>query len=105
MRAQFIRGQDPKKSMQIGMVLPYPQMTPEAFKNWFLKEIMPYIEADGLNAIHDNIVNNTWEKDRVVSRFLYDRIKDYGIVDELLYMREYFNDNNYIKMLPGPSQD
>lgn len=97
----FERGLDPQKAMGIGRIRPYPGMTPEAFKEWFWDEIMPHIEADGLNAIHDNIVNNNWEEDRVVSGYLYDRIKDYGIVDELIRMRGYFNDGNYIKMLPS----
>lgn len=97
----FERGIDPKKSMQIGMVRPYPQMTPESFKEWFEREIVPYLDEDGIPAIKDNLVMNSWESDLDVSSYLHSRFLEYGIIEELIRMREYFNDKNYIKMVPS----
>ena len=97
----FERGLDPKKAMGIGRVRPYPEMTPQQFKNWFWDEIIPYIDDDGVYAIHDNLIKNTWESDSEIYGYLFGRIKSDGIVSELIEMRDYFNDDDYINVLPS----
>ena len=97
---EFERGLDPKKAMDIGRNR-CPNMTPQQFKRWFWDEIMPYINKDGLDAIHDNIVRNKWEPDSEVYTYLFGRIHDSGIVSELIEMRDYFNDDDYINVLPS----
>jgi len=96
---RFERGKDPKKALGIGRVRPYPDMTVDQFQRWFREEILPYVDDDGEQAIVDNLLMNDWESDLEVSKYLMARISDIGLIDELIRMRGYFNDREYIKRL------
>ena len=96
----FERGQDPYKSIGIGRVRPYPQMSPEAFADWFDEEIGEYLTtSDEAQAILDNLVGNDWETDEEVSKYLYDRNVDGDLIKDMLQMRDYFNDKKYINKI------
>lgn len=91
----FERGKDPKKTLGIGRVRPYPQMTISQFQNWYKEEIEPYLPEDGPQAIVDNLLMNDWEKDYEVAGYLRDRNISEDLVKDLIYMRGYFNDIDY----------
>ena len=95
----FERGKDPKKVLRLGRVRPYPDMTADQFRRWFKEEIVPYLDDDGEQAIVDNLLMNDWEADWEVAEYLRGRHLSPDIVDELMYMRGYFNDREYIKRL------
>ena len=92
----FERGLDPRKAMEVGIVRPYPQMSPEEFGAWFEREILPYIDGDDYEAMVDNLFMNDWEDDHEVEKYLVDRGMERGLVRELLPMRDYFNDNDHL---------
>jgi hypothetical protein len=100
----FERGKpDIYKTIGIGAVRPYPQMSKDAFRQWFDTEILSYIDPeDGLMSLRDNLFMNTWETDEDVRGYLRTRggiSKD--IIDELINMRDYFNDRDYLSSLAG----
>ena len=95
----FQRGQDPKKTLGIGGVRPYPDMTVDQFRRWFAKEIVPYLDDDGEQAIVDNLLMNDWEADWEIAEYLRGRNLSPDIVADLMYMRGYFNDREYIRGL------
>jgi len=93
----FERGQNPSKAMGIGRVRPYPQMSPGEFADWFDEEIGEYLTtSDEAQAILDNLIGNDWESDEEVRGYLLDRNIERELVDEMIKMREYFNDKKYI---------
>ena len=99
----FERGGEIYKRIGIGQVRPYPQMTPEQFKRWFDEEISPRLDPkDGLEALGDNLIANTWEKDDEVEEYLRIRGIDIELIPILLELRDYFNDKRYIEKLNLP---
>jgi hypothetical protein len=95
----FQRGGDIYKSIGIGRIRPYPQMSPEEFKKWYIEEIESYLDMDQISGIADNLVSNEWEPDWEVSKFLSKRGIPRDIIEELMPMREYFNDMKYYGIL------
>lgn len=95
----FERGKDPKKVLRLGRIRPYPDMTADQFQRWFREEIVPYLDDDGEQAIVDNLLMNDWEAGWEVAEYLRGRHLSPEIVDDLMYMRGYFNDREYIKRL------
>ncbi|HRT03894.1 MAG TPA: hypothetical protein P5513_08140 [Candidatus Diapherotrites archaeon] len=92
----FERRRDPKKYLGIGRLRPYPSMGVNEFREWFHEEILPNLDEDEKNAISDNLIMNDFETDDEVYVYLKDRIKNEKLVRDLIEMRGYFNDRNYI---------
>ena len=94
----FEREGTPYKKLNIGITRfrPYPQMTPDEFKQWYKLEIEPYYDKE---EGFDIIINNEMESD--------DELSDYWLssgispepIDKLLPMREYFMDFSYSQKL------
>lgn len=99
----FERGGEIYKTIGIGRVRPYPQMSTDQFERWYNEEVVPYLtEEDEYQAIVDNLIRNTWETDEEVSGYLVDRNIETSLVKELIEMRDYFNDEKYIAKLRTP---
>ena len=75
-------------------------MSPEEFADWFDEEIGEYLTTrDEAQAILDNLLGNDWESDEEVREYLLDRNIEKELVDEMIKMRDYFNDKKYINKI------
>lgn len=98
----FERGREPYDALRIGKnrFRPYPQMTPDEFREWYVQEIEPYYDKElGFDMVLDNIVNNEVESDEELAEYWRVSGVNPEIIKKIMPYRPYFLDFRYIQKI------